>query len=194
MKNFYKIYDLPILDLTTEYDNLIKEGRIWYSEREPNQICLNSTIDKLDDIHYGAGSLVFDWDLVGTTDELGNIITSPMLRETPLEESDFTELCSQFKGTLFEEAYSSLHSKYNLGRVRIMRSKPKTCLSWHYDYDVRVHYPLKTFEGCLMVIEDEVCHLTSNNWWYTETQKMHTAFNASTQERIHLVATVISSK
>jgi hypothetical protein len=194
VKNFYEINDLPILDLTSEYDNLIKEGRIWYSEREPNQICLNSTINKLNDMHYGAGSLVFDWDLVGTLDDSGNVITSPTLRETPLEESDFTELCSQFKGTLFEDAYVALQKKYNLGRVRIMRSKPKTCLSWHYDYDVRVHYPLKTYEGCLMVIEDEVCHLTANKWWYTETQKMHTAFNASAQERIHLVATVISSK
>jgi hypothetical protein len=60
-----------------------------------------------------------------------------------------------------------------------MKSEPKTCLSWHVDFSTRIHYPMKTQEGCFMVIADEVCHLTENTWWWTDTVLPHTAFNAS---------------
>jgi hypothetical protein len=194
MKNFQEINDLPILDLLSEYKKLLEEKKIYFSNRNKFQLCLNSTVDQIDNIHHGIGSLDFDWDDVGTVGEDGNIITKPKLRKIQLKESDFKILCSQFKGTMFEEVYTALEKKYILGRVRIMKSTPKTCLSWHYDYDIRVHYPIETHEGCLMIIEDEVMHLSKNKWWYTNTQKMHTALNASTEERIHLVVNVISSK
>jgi hypothetical protein len=42
-----------------------------------------------------------------------------------------------------------------------------------------------------MVIEDEVLHMPENTWWLTQTEHYkHTAFNASTTNRIHLVAVV----
>jgi hypothetical protein len=42
-----------------------------------------------------------------------------------------------------------------------------------------------------MVIEDEVKHLEQNKWYFTNTTKEHTAFNASKENRIHLVANIL---
>jgi hypothetical protein len=75
-----------------------------------------------------------------------------------------------------------------------MKSKPKTCLSWHVDTTPRIHFPIKTQDGCFMVIDNEVQHLTKNTWWWTNTVAPHTAFNASKEDRIHLVAVVLDDK
>ena len=72
-----------------------------------------------------------------------------------------------------------------------MQAAPKTCLSWHVDRTTRLHYPIKTQTGCFMVIEDELFHLVENEWCMTNTIARHTAFNASLESRIHLVATII---
>jgi len=53
---------------------------------------------------------------------------------------------------------------------------------------------MKTQEGCLMIIEDQVKHLEQDSWHWTDTLNKHTAMNASQQDRIHLVATIISDK
>ena len=71
-----------------------------------------------------------------------------------------------------------------------MKSKIKTCLSWHNDSSPRIHYPIKTQDGCLMVIGDEVKHLEQDKWWWTDTTITHTALNGSREERIHLVITL----
>jgi hypothetical protein len=42
-----------------------------------------------------------------------------------------------------------------------------------------------------MIIEDEVKHLPANTWWLTNTLVKHTALNASMEDRIHLVASLI---
>lgn len=110
------------------------------------------------------------------------------------QESDFTVLCTQFKGTIFEEIYQLLDQRYQLGRVRFMRSEPKTCLSWHEDTSKRLHYPLITHDGCFMVINDEVMHIPNGQWTMADTVYPHTAFNASKQTRIHLVAVILGEK
>jgi hypothetical protein len=45
-----------------------------------------------------------------------------------------------------------------------------------------------------MVIEDEVKFLPENTWWKTNTLKPHTAFNASKENRIHLVAVLLGDR
>ena len=112
-------------------------------------------------------------------------------RETPLLETDFTEICTIFKGTVFEEILIELKKQYKVGRVRIMKSLPKTCLTWHIDDTIRIHYPIKTQEGCLMIIEDEVKHLDQDMWWKAYTTVPHTAMNASKDIRVHLVVTIL---
>ena len=53
------------------------------------------------------------------------------------------------------------------------------------------HYPVKTQDGCFMVIENEIKYLELNNWYWTNTVLLHTAFNASKEDRIHLVAVIL---
>lgn len=178
--NFTKLH-LPTYDLLSELDFMLNEGIVDWGNI--NQICINTTVDCIDNFHYGAGSLYFDWSKI----ENGK----PAVRPVELQENNFTELCSVFVGTVFEEVYKKLKANYNIGRLRLMKSIPKTCLTWHYDNSKRIHYPISTREGCLMIIEDEVKHLPANTWWLTNTLVKHTALNASMKDRIHLVASLI---
>jgi hypothetical protein len=193
MTNFTKLLNMPEYDLYTELNNLISNNIIKWPQS--NQICLNTTA--LDNSNYllGTGSLIYDWDnAVSIIDDNGNETVKVEKYKTSYQETDFTVLCSQFVGTLFEEVYNALSKQYKLGRVRLMRSKSKTCLSWHTDSSVRIHYPIKTQEGCFMIIGDEVKHLSLNQWWLTNTLLYHTAMNASNEDRIHLVAAILGEK
>lgn len=185
--NFARLGHLPVCDLLTPLNDMLRAGTISWSR--DNQICLN-TIEGNDDPHYGCGSLAYDWGNKQTiTDPVtGEERIEVALRTDPLHEHQFVRLCSVFEGTVFSEIYRELSSQFHVGRVRIMRSVPKTCLSWHVDHNIRIHYPIKTQPGCIMVIEDEAKHLPPNTWWITNTFPHHTAMNASKQDRIHLVA------
>lgn len=194
MSHFTKIEELPKLDLHQELNRLVANGILsWHDGK--NQICLNTIIGHENDYMLGVGSLTHDWEnSVVEVDAYGNQKTVIKEKENPLTETDFSILCKQFEGTLFETVYNQLMMRYNLGRVRLMKSQSKTCLSWHVDFQPRLHYPIKTQTGCFMVIEDEVKHLAQNEWWWTETTHEHTAFNSSKEDRIHLVATIIGKK
>lgn len=192
MKNF------KILDHLTIYDDLEQQLEIFLNEtfvrwhNDHNQICLNTIKGHEDDYLLGTGSLLFDWNKCNNVNDI-NKLDVP-LKENLLKETDFTTLCTQFKGTIFEEIHKELSKHYVLGRVRLMRALPKTCLSWHRDTSIRIHYPIKTQEGCFMVVEDEVKHLEKNKWWWTNTTTKHTAVNSSKESRIHLVVCVLSEK
>lgn len=189
MKYIEELYTLPFLNLLDEYTRLIQKGNIWWNKNRPNQICVNTIVDRPNDIFAGHGSLTHDWNN-SYRDEEGNIQVPK--RDVPLKESDFSIIATPFKGTLFEDAFNILREKYNIGRLRIMNSKPKTCLSWHVDYTDRIHFPMKTQIGCFMVIRDKVEHLHEGKWYYVNTQVYHTAVNSSMENRLHLVAEVIT--
>ena len=177
----FKQLNLPSFDLLSELDYMLNKNQIEWGPI--NQICINSTPQKLNDIHYGAGSLYFDWRKTEN-----NI---PTVRQVELQESNFTEICNIFVGTVFEDVYLELKNNFNIGRIRLMKSKSKTCLTWHYDDTKRIHYPIITQDGCMMIIQDEVKHLPANTWWLTNTLVKHTALNASTENRIHLVVSLL---
>ena len=189
MKNFKEITDLPVYDLTNELNQLLSSGAIDWSG---SQICINTVPGKEDDFRFGCGSLILDWDNSYWDEDQDKQVVPK--REIPMRDEDFTVVATPFLGTLFEDAYRALDERYELGRVRLMLSTPKTCMSWHYDFTPRFHFPIKTQEGCMMVIEDELMHLEQNKWWLTDTVKMHTAFNASMEERIHLVVVILGEK
>ena len=184
MSFFKMLNDLPVQELYNEYISMVENKII---PPVNDQLCINTTGDRPDDIFYGRGSLFYDWD---NKIESDGEIKVP-LRSVPLKESDFDTVCTQFKNTLFEDVYMHLQKKYIIGRVRIMRLKPKTCLTWHTDDTRRVHYPMKTQEGCMMIIENEIKHLSKNTWWETDTFPLHTTINASTEDRYHLVAVIL---
>jgi len=194
MSNFVELTHLMKYALDRPLNNLLEAGLISWKDKE-NQIGLNTLPGHEDDYHLASGSLVWDWErAVEVEDNDGNIRIEVPKFENPRQESDFSVLCNQFVGTMFEEVYNLLNQHYHVGRVRLMRSQPKTCLTWHVDHHPRVHYPIETREGCLMVIENEVKHLPKNTWWYTNTLLKHTAFNGSGEPRIHLVATILGER
>lgn len=187
MSNFEVLNNLPYYDLWSEFVNLIDSGAIKWHPLNKDQICINTVPGYEDDIHLGRGSLHYDWDN-NYKDESGKIIVPE--RQEKFKESDFSVLCNQFKGTGFDDVFSKVKRLYNIGRVRVMNLKPKTCLSWHKDTHPRIHYPLKTQEGCLMIIENETVHLKKHEWVWTDTTKYHTAINSSREERYHLVVSL----
>lgn len=195
MINFIQINNLPILNLQEELQHMLGTKKISWSP--DNQICLNTTIYDPDNYMLGSGSLAYDWlNSIVDIDEFGHETTTVKEFDLSdrLKEEDFSKLCNIFIGTQFEKVYQALNEKYHLGRVRIMKLKSKGCLSWHVDSSRRLHFPLKTQKGCLMIIEDEMKHIPAQEWWMTNTLREHTAVNSSKEDRIHLVATILNEK
>lgn len=192
MKYFTPL-DFEKRDLYPEYKRMLDEGTVDYADG--NQICLTTIPEKPDDIHLGRNSLWYDWSkMYKETDGNGNQKTIVPPFENPLDEDDFTYLCDRFRGTVFEEVYDEVSKKYDIGRVRFMRVESKGCFSWHQDPSPRIHYPLKTQEGCFMIIQDEMLHMEKYTWWRTETDFKHTALNSSFEDRIHLVFVILGEK
>ena len=188
---YYKKLDYPTFPLLSCFNRLLDEGKI-LRNKDHDQYCVNTIPGEEDSPNFGRGSLTKDWDKAFYDEKLQKMVVPR--REKVFEEQHFCQLVSAFKNTSFEDMYSYLSKRHILGRVRIMISKPKTCLTWHVDFHKRIHYPMKTQEGCLMIIEDQVKHLETDKWYYTDTLNKHTAINASQEDRLHLVATIISDK
>lgn len=190
MSYFKQLTFIPTFDdLSQTLFGLVDDGIIDWGDH--NQICINTIPGYDDDYKLGTGSLTLNWDDSKLTESKGGMSTINVdPQQTPLDAKDFTIICKQFKNTRVEDVYECLKTHYSLGRVRFMKSKSKTCLTWHTDCTPRVHLPLVTQEGCLMVVENEVMHLPQNTWWEVDTTKYHTAFNGSLKSRIHLVAEI----
>ena len=115
-------------------------------------------------------------------------------RLKPVRESLYTEICPEFKDTYVEEVYNIINKRFKVGRVRFLMKPPRTCLSWHRDPEMRLHIPVITNKGNIMVIGSEAFHMPANgNGYLTDNRQYHNFFNGSEIERVHLVATVLSS-
>jgi len=121
-------------------------------------------------------------------------------------ESEFTEFNEAFKDTYFYEVWNSLREVVDkpLGRMRLMRLLPRSCLSFHRDFEVRYHLPIVTNPRSFFVLNDTpedfpeifdtraptlgIHHLpaTGRVYWF-DTTRYHTVFNGGKTERIHLV-------
>ena len=123
--------------------------------------------------------------------ESGNEVS----RDIAIDEGAYTELVPEFKNTYFKEVIDVISLKYKLGRVRILLKKPRSTLSWHRDPEPRLHIPIITNPGCLMVIENVAKHMPADgSVWITNNTKYHNAFNGGEENRIHLVACVLDYK
>ena len=112
-----------------------------------------------------------------------------------IEEEKYTEICPEFKGTYTEEVYNKISKMFKIGRCRFLMKPPRSCLSWHRDPEMRLHIPLITNKGNIMVIEDTAFHMPSNGSGYiTDNTKYHNFFNGSEIERVHLVTTLVGRK
>jgi hypothetical protein len=164
----------------------------WFQPSNPHsaqQICLNAAPGYTDDYSFGAGYFADK----GKSDFFIRLTPQGDIRIPMSPKSVYDwELCDVFKDTVFESVYRAMETEYEIGRVRLLKSKPYTCMNWHIDPIPRLHYPIQTDEACLMIIEDEVKHLPLEHWTFAHTDKgNHTALNASDIDRIHLVADIL---
>ncbi len=117
------------------------------------------------------------------------------VRAKAINESAYTEFVKDLENTYFKEVYDVLSKKFKLGRVRILLKEPRSTLSWHRDPEPRLHIPIITNPGCIMVIENIAKHLPADGSVYiTNNLKYHNAFNGGEQNRVHLVACLTDYK
>jgi len=110
-------------------------------------------------------------------------------RAKKIDESSYTEFIKELEDTYFREVYDTLSKKFKLGRVRILLKEPRSTLSWHRDPEPRLHIPIITNPGCIMVIENAAKHLPADGHAYiTNNVKYHNFFNGGEENRVHLVA------
>ena len=116
-------------------------------------------------------------------------------RAKPINESAYTEFVKEFEDTYFKEVYDTLSKKFKLGRVRILLKEPRSTLSWHRDPEPRLHIPIYTNPGAIMVIDKSAQHMPADgSVWVTNNLKYHNAFNGGEENRVHLVACVLDYK
>jgi len=117
------------------------------------------------------------------------------IRDKMIDETAYTEFVKDFEKTYFKEVYEKLSKKFKLGRVRILLKQPRSTLSWHRDPEPRLHIPIITNPGCIMVIENIAKHLPADGSVYiTNNLKYHNAFNGGEENRVHLVACLTDYK
>jgi|TARA_B110000977_G_C11085954_1_gene494733 hypothetical protein len=177
--NYINKIDLPVFsnlhNILLELEN--NKNLLWTED----QICINSPQGQTHNTSFGTGRLLKEYTY-GDDINQNEVILS-------LKNGNWS-LCEIFLNTEFENLFNAVKQKYKIGRLRLMKSQPGTCLTWHQDPVPRLHYPIKTQEGCIMVINNQVEHLQQDVWYKTDTTYSHTAVNASTDFRIHIVADI----
>jgi hypothetical protein len=116
-------------------------------------------------------------------------------RDVSIDESKYTQLVPEFENTYFEEVYETLKKKFKIGRIRLLVKQPRSSLSWHRDPEPRLHIPIITNPGCMMVIENIAKHLPADgSVTITNNTKYNNFFNVGEQDRIHLVACMLEDR
>jgi hypothetical protein len=116
-------------------------------------------------------------------------------RDINIDESKYTKLVSEFENTYFSEVYSTLKKNFKIGRIRLLIKQPRSSLSWHRDPEPRLHIPIITNPGCMMVIENIAKHLPADGAvTITNNTKYHNFFNGGEEDRIHLVACMLENR
>ena len=116
-------------------------------------------------------------------------------RENKIDESKYTKFVDEFKNTYFKEVYDQLTKKFKLGRMRLLLKEPRSTLSWHRDPEPRLHIPIYTNPGAIMVVDQVAKHMPADgSVWVTNNTKYHNAFNGGEENRVHLVACVLNYK
>ena len=99
-----------------------------------------------------------------------------VVRDEMINEEAYSEFIDDYKKTYFKEVFDALSSKYKLGRVRILLKEPRSTLSWHRDPEPRLHIPIITNPGSIMVIDSVAKHLPADgSVWITNNTKYHNA-------------------
>ncbi len=109
---------------------------------------------------------------------------------TGVRENDFNIIQPELAGTYIE---SILKGMKNIHRVRFMLVQPYNCYSIHRDIGYRFHIPLvNDGSGVFIFAEDEVLvpMPATGETYVLNVNRSHTAINASTQLRLHIVGCI----
>ena len=156
-------------------------------ERDINAICLTQIPGDANSITGGNVRGLF-WTKPDSTYE-------EVQREEPIDETKYSEFVKLFEDTYFKEVYDGICNKYKIGRIRLLWKLPRTTLSWHRDPEPRLHIPIYTNPGAIMVVDSVAKHLPADgSVWITNNTKYHNAFNGGEENRVHLVACVLNYK
>ena len=139
--------------------------------------------DNCNDPYYlGCGSLTYE----------GNFSTGKQTRKTVIhQEKEFVIFNKELENTYFYTIYKEISNHLKIARMRVIALNQKRCLTWHRDFNKRIHIPIITDEKCKFVLEDTVFHLPADGSAYIiDTTKHHTAFNGSKIVRMHLVGSI----
>ena len=190
-KDFYKVEDIKfdILKLKNALKDVL--SRKSYDDAAGTKyiagICLNQIPGKPESIT-GENVKGIYWTKPDSTGK-------EEIRAKKINESAYTEFVPDLADTYFKEVYDKLSKKFKLGRVRILLKEPRSTLSWHRDPEPRLHIPIITNPGSIMVIEEVAKHLPADgSVWITNNTKYHNAFNGGEENRVHLVACVLDYK
>ena len=94
--------------------------------------------------------------------------------------------------TYFKNVYEVLKKHFKIGRLRVLKLEPRTSLSYHRDPENRLHIPIVTNPGALMIVNNECVHMPADGTVYQmKTTNYHTALNGGDKARVHLVATIL---
>ena len=188
--DFYQVPDLKfdIIRLRTDLDKVLKKKKFEsLGISHFGAISLNQIPNKNESTEGNNIRGVY-WTI---PDETGKEVS----RDIQVDESKYTQIVPEFKNTYFQEVFEKLSTKFKLGRVRILLKEPRSTLSWHRDPEPRLHIPLITNPGCLMVIDNVAKHMAADgSVWITKNTKYHNAFNGGEENRVHLVACVLDYK
>ncbi len=105
-----------------------------------------------------------------------------------VSDSQWSNLRSDLRGTWWESFFAGL--PWKIYRSRIMVMHPRTCYSIHRDLSPRLHIALKTRPQAKFLFTDpaELVHIPADGYVYwVDTTHEHTAINASTEHRWHLL-------
>ena len=107
-----------------------------------------------------------------------------------VEEADYSDVTEPFRDTVFERLLRELPFAY--GRTRLMRMRPKSCLSIHADPTRRYHFALVTNPGCYIVEVTEengvFHHIPADGQLYEmDAHRTPPAMNSGNKDRYHLV-------
>jgi len=123
---------------------------------------------------------------------------SPLEQRAWAHEAEFTELHAALKGSEIEKVSLQMmqSSGFQIGRLRILILPARRCYSFHKDTELRFHLPLVTSDQSVFLFANRPpLHFPADGRIYwADTRVGHSAMNGhSTQERIHLVASVLES-
>lgn len=106
----------------------------------------------------------------------------------PLE---FTLFNREFEDLYFFDIYKKVcaWSPLRVGRVRIFRREPGTCMHLHTDDSPRYHLAITTNPGAQFFFESSgTYHIPADGYLYkSDTTQLHTVFNAGDSPRVHMI-------